>query len=154
MDKNKVFVWSAGDKKASWIKKQMFDDWLMFFVIFGLFSALLMGINTSLADNSHVLPVRILNGIIVVIMLGLCFGQVHYTKRCYKAIKRNKQIPLYVYTMRQFATIGKIPEDQDILFADKNGVVLALKEYWAESLYFSRYMHSFYSYKFYKQSCK
>lgn len=52
-------------------------------------------------------------------------------------VKTNKKIPLYLFPIDDFAKIGCIPADKFVLFSDKNGIVLAEKEYCKESTNFA-----------------
>ena len=52
-------------------------------------------------------------------------------------VKTNKKIPLYLFPIEDFAKIGCIPADKFVLFSDKNGIVLAEKEYYKESTNFA-----------------
>lgn len=150
MKYKEMIVWSSGDKNATTSKIDVFCCSIAFIMLCVLH---ILFFTTNLHDDYNIsmtLIEHFLYGLFGIGVLGwltvlMLFG----VRDSLQKIKMNKQISLFLYTIEEFATIGKIPEDKFVLFSDKNGVVLALKEYEKESRAFCFGVNDFYKFEEY-----
>lgn len=133
-----MIVWSGGSEKA---KTAKFGA-----IMYGLSFAILMTLHimtitqafiTHDSDTITMATMLVfIVGWLTALMLFACIDS------C-KQVKANKKIPLYLFPINDFAKIGCIPDDKFILFSDKNGIVLAEKEYSRESKDFAFHAEQF-----------
>ena len=131
-------VWSGGSEKAKTAKIEA--------IMYGLTFLMLMTLHVITIAQAFL--THSADTIIMAIMLAciLCWLTALMLFACidaYHQIKDNKKIPLYLFPIDDFATIGCIPDDKFILFSDKNGIVLAKKEYSRENKNFAFHAERF-----------
>ena len=150
MKYKKMIVWSGGSEKAKTTKTNA----IMYSITCVILCILHITFFTCSPYDDKTIPVTLIDhllfgGFFSLIFVIFTFGSFIAAKDSFKNIKKNKLITLYLYDIEDFARIGEIPEDKFILFSDKNGVVLAEKEFEDESKTFSfeaKYYHEFEEY--------
>ena len=150
MKYKKMIVWSGGSKNARTTKTNAILEGICFIMLCILHvTAFICNLNDDKTIHAT-LGDHMFFGMFFIVLLGwLTVLMFFMTKSSFKDIKKNKLIPLYLYDIEDFARIGEIPEDKFILFSDKNGVVLADKEFEDESRTFSFGAKYYYEFKKY-----
>lgn len=150
MKYKKMTVWSGGSENAKTTKTNAILTGICFIMLCILHvTAFICNPN-----DDKTIPATIgdhmLFGMLFIVILGwLTVLMFFATKNSFKDIKKNKLIPLYLYDIEDFARIGEIPEDKFILFSNKNGVVLADREFEDESRTFSFGVKYYYQFEEY-----
>lgn len=150
MNCKKMTVWSCGNEKAKTAKINAIGHSICFLLL------CVFHIITFLCNpyDDKTTPVtlgdHLLFGIMFLGLIGWLTALMFYAaKDSFEHIRKNKQISLYLYKIRDFAKIGEIPNDKFILFSDESGVVLADKQYEDESRYFTSGTKYFYEFEEY-----
>lgn len=133
-----IIVWSGGSKNAKIAKINAIMSCITFLILM-----LLHIITIVRAFSIHDVD-AIFTAIILLFTLGWITALMLFSYLDSRnQVKTNKKIPLYLFPIDNFAKIGCIPADKFVLFSDKNGIVLAEKEYYKESTNFAWSAKSF-----------
>lgn len=130
-------VWSAGSKTA---KDQKIDIVLYSIII------IIYCIGIIVCFNFDCITEALFLLLIAIWFLPLMILNI---KSAYNDIKENKLIPIFLFEISEFVKLGKIPDNMYVLYSDKCGVVLAMKEYENESKTFSSGVEYFYKFEDY-----
>lgn len=128
----KLEIWTCDDENATFTKLKIlgyiFCSMIFIFMIIMSFFVDLTNDTVFKFDLVSGLIFSIITGWVPVIMILLA-------KKEYKMIALNKEIPLYLYKIEDFAKLGELPENKFVLFSDEHGIVLAENKYKIESKY-------------------
>lgn len=131
MEHNKTYIWSAGDRTGKQEKIKIIFLAVCIVLDFAAITAPCITANLIVSEDP---PMSVLESLFLSLFLFVVLGWVipvlmfgiNYS---IKNIKNNKLIPLYIYTIDEFAAIGRVPDNKFVVFSDAQGVVLGLKKY-------------------------